>query len=298
MVWYFAHPYSASTNAKEVQNYVFSLERTNNLLDWGYWIYSPISYTHNLHRESYRKYEFWIEFDCVFRDPQLTPHLSFRTLSYLHLGKCDLAQIEVRGERVDEVARRFVPYSEAARDRFGAARIIEKDTCTGCMGEVVSTFVYLREAGYGDRLADLTLIMGTPVGVASLGRTPVIVGRCARAYRNLGVFVPGCPPHGMAITDGACEALDIDVDVVHRVRLVAANLDHPIQVRRHDFAGGEVFVLRPVCRIRHCDSHRHCRQRVCPWRSDEIGKERYPDPAEQLWLPSAAPAYRNHVSVP
>lgn len=131
------------------------------------------------------------------------------------LGVADLREIEVRGEGIAEVSRRFVPYQEAARDRFGGATIIEKNACTGCMGEMVSTFIYLSRAGFEDRLADLTVILGTPDEVLWVGGRPVVIGRCARAYRNLGVFVPGCPPHGMEITDGACEALSIDKEVVH-----------------------------------------------------------------------------------
>jgi uncharacterized protein (DUF362 family) len=132
------------------------------------------------------------------------------------LGIAYLGEIQVRGERIAEVSKRFVPYQEAARDRFGAATIIENNACTGCMGEMVSTFIYLNRAGFGNRLADLTLILGTPDSVPSASETPVIVGRCARPYRDLGVFVPGCPPHGFEITDAACEALGIDNKVVHR----------------------------------------------------------------------------------
>jgi uncharacterized protein (DUF362 family) len=64
------------------------------------------------------------------------------------LGVVDLGEIEVRGEGIAEVSRRFVPYQEAARGRFGAATIIENNACTGCMGEMVSTFVYLNTAGF------------------------------------------------------------------------------------------------------------------------------------------------------
>jgi len=132
------------------------------------------------------------------------------------LGIADLGEIDVRGEGIAEVSRRFVPYQEAARDRFGESTIIERNACTGCMGEMVSTFIYLNRAGFGDRIGDLTMILGTPEGVSAVRGTPVVIGRCARAYRDLGVFVPGCPPHGMEITDGACEALGIDGDVVRK----------------------------------------------------------------------------------
>jgi uncharacterized protein (DUF362 family) len=132
------------------------------------------------------------------------------------LGVADLRAIQVRGERIAEASRRFVPFQEAARDRFGAATIFDEKACTGCMGEIVSTFIYLKQAGFEDRLSDLTLILGTPQGVPSVSGTPVVIGKCARAHRDLGVFVPGCPPHGQKITDGACEVLGIEQEIVHR----------------------------------------------------------------------------------
>jgi len=84
------------------------------------------------------------------------------------------------------------------------------------MGEMVSTFIYLNRAGFGDRLPDLTLVVGTPDSLPTMRGTPVIVGKCAASLRDLGVYVPGCPPHGIAITDGACRALAIDAERVRR----------------------------------------------------------------------------------
>jgi hypothetical protein len=131
------------------------------------------------------------------------------------LGEADLARIDIRGEPIESVAHPFIPYAEAAKARFGAANIIEKNTCTGCMGEMESTFLYLNKAGYGDRLEDLTLIMGTPDEIPVLNGTPVIVGKCPRSYRDLGVWAPGCPPHGIKIADAVCEALGLNKERVH-----------------------------------------------------------------------------------
>ncbi|MBL7202120.1 MAG: hypothetical protein ISS56_18420, partial [Anaerolineae bacterium] len=61
----------------------------------------------------------------------------------------------------------------------------------------------------------LTVIMGTPDGVPPVAGSAVVVGQCARAYRDRGIYVPGCPPHGIAITGAICDALGIDVEVVH-----------------------------------------------------------------------------------
>jgi uncharacterized protein (DUF362 family) len=161
--------------------------------------------------------------DVVAVDAVCTTIAGFDVEQILHvqlaaqegLGVADLERIEVRGGAIANVARRFVPYQEAARERFGAAQIVERNACTGCMGEMVSTFIYLNKAGFGDRLADLTLIMGMPDELPEMRKTPVVVGKCARAFRHRGIYVPGCPPHGIAITDGACEALGIDSKIVH-----------------------------------------------------------------------------------
>ena len=130
------------------------------------------------------------------------------------LGIADLDQIELRGEALETASQKFVSYQEAIRKRFGMATVIEKKTCTGCMGEMISTFLYLDKAGFADRLSDLKLVLGLVDELPEIRGTPVIVGQCPRAFRDRGVYVPGCPPHGTAITDGVCEALGIDREVV------------------------------------------------------------------------------------
>ena len=132
------------------------------------------------------------------------------------LGVADLESIEVCGESLESARHPFVPHQAAARAQFGDATIVEKDTCTGCMAEMLSTFIYLNRAGFGDRLEDLTLVLGTPDEVPSTDRATVIIGKCARAFRDRGLYVPGCPPHGFEITDAACQALDIGKEIVHR----------------------------------------------------------------------------------
>lgn len=132
------------------------------------------------------------------------------------LGIADLNRIDIFGEKLEAVRQPFIPFLEASKDLFGGATILEQSTCTGCMGELVSLFIYLKEAGFQDRLADLTLIAGTLEDVKGMDATPLIIGRCAKAHRKRGIFVPGCPPHGKKITEAACEALGIDKAEVRR----------------------------------------------------------------------------------
>lgn len=133
-----------------------------------------------------------------------------------NLGVCDMSRIEVRGEGIDSVKYPFTPFLEGAKHLYGGATIVEKDACTGCVGESLSTFIYLNRAGFHERLRELTIIMGAPERIPPLGGKPVVIGRCAQEYRHLGLFVPGCPPHGMKINDAVCEALGVDKKTVHR----------------------------------------------------------------------------------
>ena len=147
-------------------------------------------------------------------DPAGVKHI--RRASERGLGLWDRRQIEVRGEVVEAVARKFKLFTEAFKEKFGDVRLIERNSCTGCMGEIQSTFIYLKAAGYGSALSRLTVIMGDVEEVPTLPGRPLVVGKCASRHRELGVFVPGCPPHGREITDKACSLLQVDKKTVHQ----------------------------------------------------------------------------------
>lgn len=62
-IYYFAHPYTASTEKGEEMNFRLAIQRTNKLLDRGYIIYCPIIPTHILHKQFFRSVDFWYEYD-------------------------------------------------------------------------------------------------------------------------------------------------------------------------------------------------------------------------------------------
>lgn len=163
--------------------------------------------------------------DAVAVDAVATAMMGFEVEEILHVklageagvGVADLAQIEIRGETIASSARRAIRYADAAKKHFGEVTLIEQATCTGCWGEMESAILYLNRAGYNDRLKDLTMILGMPDELPPLENTPLVVGKCPMQYRNLGVYVPGCPPHGIKIVDGMCEVLGIDKDEIHAV---------------------------------------------------------------------------------
>lgn len=61
-LWYFAHPYTGDEEA----NFKLATLRTQQLMDLGYVVYSPITYTHPLHVGKNRDYRFWMNFDKPF----------------------------------------------------------------------------------------------------------------------------------------------------------------------------------------------------------------------------------------
>jgi len=141
------------------------------------------------------------------------------------LGCADLSRIQVVGMTADSVRRSFASFQRAASARWGDALVVDKDACTGCMGELTSLFIYLREAGFADRLGELAVVLGTVDenqwdDLLSTGEGAVVVlGKCAAHLRDRQTsrrvaFAPGCPPHGTTITDAACDALGIDREVV------------------------------------------------------------------------------------
>lgn len=133
------------------------------------------------------------------------------------LGTADLDRIQVKGEQISSVAREFRPYNRTFREKFRELTIVEKNTCSGCMGELVSTLIYLDKAGYREKLKKLSLVLGTPQRVPEQGKKKVIIGKCAKNFQDEGVYVPGCPPLGTEIVYAACKALNIDKEKVQKV---------------------------------------------------------------------------------
>jgi len=128
----------------------------------------------------------------------------------------DCAKIELRGVPLGAVRRKFRLFTEAFREQFGGVTMIERNSCTGCMGEVQSTFIYLKAAAFDSALSRLAVVMGSVDEVPPLRHRPLVVGDCASRHRELGEFVPGCPPHGREITWKACELLGVDKGAVKR----------------------------------------------------------------------------------
>jgi len=60
-LFYFAHPYTGD----EENNFILATDRTQKLLDLGYNVLSPVTYTQPLHGDKERSYDFWMDLCMV-----------------------------------------------------------------------------------------------------------------------------------------------------------------------------------------------------------------------------------------
>jgi hypothetical protein len=130
------------------------------------------------------------------------------------LGTFDMTRIEMRGERPAAVAKRFIDPQRALAQRYPGLHLVDEQSCTACEGELQSPLFYIREAGCVDHLDGLTVLMGHQRDPPPASEKTVVMGRCVREYRDHGIFVPGCPPRGWALTEALCDACGIDKDAV------------------------------------------------------------------------------------
>lgn len=118
------------------------------------------------------------------------------------LGVLDAARIEVVGEQVESVRRRFLRCEEDHRiDREGISVIHSEGTCTGCRNGLLSSLFDMRAEGTLERARGLTIIAGpTPVPDGIPREKLVSIGTCSTSEaRRLPRFVRGCPPNNVDI---------------------------------------------------------------------------------------------------
>jgi uncharacterized protein (DUF362 family) len=118
------------------------------------------------------------------------------------LGTMDEAEIEVTGEPVASVARRFVRAEEDYRINAEGIGIVHSEgTCTGCRNGLLSSLFDMREDGSLSRARGLTIVAGPTPLPADIPQEYLIgIGSCALPEaKELPSFVKGCPPNNVDI---------------------------------------------------------------------------------------------------
>jgi uncharacterized protein (DUF362 family) len=133
-------------------------------------------------------------------DVEEIKHLQYAVAS--KLGPRGLADIEVAGCPISTTQRPFIRAAAVIRDQYKemGIQVISHNACSGCWAE----FRHIYYAMQNDRtkLRGTTFILGRVEDIPRVEKV-IVIGQCARAVCDRGVYVPGCPPHHTAIEKAA-----------------------------------------------------------------------------------------------
>ncbi len=116
------------------------------------------------------------------------------------VGTMDLNRIEVVGEKVSKVMRRFKSMSEAVNEKITLPEDFEivfaENACTGCRNTILSVLADLKADGTLDSVRGLRVVAGKTEEIPKDNNVKMlIVGNCAAKVREQGRYVSGCPPN-------------------------------------------------------------------------------------------------------
>ena len=130
------------------------------------------------------------------------------------IGTADLNKIEVVGEPISKVQRRFKRFEEAMEEMpfpEGFQLLMDEKTCSGCRSIVTEVLMAVKDANQLDRAAGWTVIAGKLDKLPDVDRKKLLlIGACTTKFRNEGVFVEGCPPNNRDVVRGM-SGMGIDV---------------------------------------------------------------------------------------
>lgn len=112
------------------------------------------------------------------------------------LGTADRDEIEVRGEPVQALARRFQTAAEEMCQVLPGLQVIDHNACSGCRVAALSAVQRYLDQGIARPFA---LVMGDGEDIPALGCPAIVVGNCAARHAHLGVHIAGCPASSDAV---------------------------------------------------------------------------------------------------
>jgi len=116
------------------------------------------------------------------------------------LGTMDSDQIELVGEPLENVRRRFMRSVEDSPVEVEGFQLIHDDaTCTGCRNTVMSALIDMRNADQLMYLPGVTVVTGgAPLPADAAPENVVTVGLCMQENKS-GQHVKGCPPNNALV---------------------------------------------------------------------------------------------------
>jgi uncharacterized protein (DUF362 family) len=132
-------------------------------------------------------------------EPQEAPHLWLA--SRRGYGVFDIDQIDVSPDDWLDASDPFVPPPKDFKidNPDLNVKILDENSCSGCQSTL---FLFLKR--FQDQLADyfpegemINIAIGK--GHEELPEGTLCIGNCTRMHKDVGIYVPGCPPVGSAI---------------------------------------------------------------------------------------------------
>ena len=130
-----------------------------------------------------------------------------REAAELKIGTIDLDEIEVVGEPIAKVQRRFQRAEEAIMEKVrfpeGFQVMISEKACSGCRNQILSSLFDLKEAGLLDKVPGWIVVSGKTDKLPDVARDKLLlVGACVAEFKKEANFVQGCPPNSRDIIHG------------------------------------------------------------------------------------------------
>lgn len=117
------------------------------------------------------------------------------------LGVAERGDIEILGESIESVHRRFMRALEDERMKIeGIDLIYGEATCTGCRMGIMSSLFDMKEADQLMYLPGITVVTGDPEIPETVPKDALVtVGRCVPKGKRSNRHVKGCPPNNLDI---------------------------------------------------------------------------------------------------
>ncbi len=130
-----------------------------------------------------------------------------------------LQDIQVVGESVSDHAEQFKQSFDLFMEGFPDVNVVYGPSfCGGCVAELVSALNHIRDAGYGERLKGLTLVLGGPEEEFERTEKMAFIGECSVDLAEGAPGIGGCPPDEDGVFEAICAACGADLPLVLSVR--------------------------------------------------------------------------------
>ena len=119
------------------------------------------------------------------------------------LGNADVKAIEILGEKLQNVRKRFIRSTEDNPVEVEGFNLLYGDvTCTGCRNTVMSSLLDMRNDDQLRYLPGVTVVTGDPLIPIEIPEDSIVaIGKCVPQQKRGKRFVPGCPPNNAYVVE-------------------------------------------------------------------------------------------------